>query len=85
MIILNKTALHYAVRKGDFEIVQLLLKHPKIDINAKSIFFYFKYHFKSSNLILFQQSNKIIKFKYHIINKILKQSSFNQISNQFPF
>lgn len=40
MIILNKTALHYAVRKGDFEIVQLLLKHTKIDINAKSIFFF---------------------------------------------
>lgn len=40
MIILNKTALHYAVRKGDVEIVQLLLKHTKIDINAKSIFFF---------------------------------------------
>ena len=32
-----KTALHIAVEKENFEIVQLLLSHDKIDINIQSI------------------------------------------------
>ena len=33
-IIYNKTALHIAVENNSFEIVKLLLKHKKININA---------------------------------------------------
>lgn len=34
---LNKTALFIAAEKGNADIVKLLLKHPKIDINMISI------------------------------------------------
>ena len=34
---LNKTALHIAVEKGDPEIVQNILMHESVDVNAKSI------------------------------------------------
>lgn len=33
----NKTALHIAVEKGDPEIVQNILMHEDVDVNAKSI------------------------------------------------
>lgn len=36
--IFNTTALHIAVYKGIVEIVKLLLAHPAIDVNIKSIF-----------------------------------------------
>lgn len=34
-----KTALIISIRQSYYEIVQLLLKHPKIDINIVTIFF----------------------------------------------
>lgn len=45
-LVFNKTSLHIAVEKGNIEIVELLLKHPRIDINSQSIsnLVYYKYH-----------------------------------------
>ena len=36
-----KTALYIAVEKRNVEIVKLLLKHPKININLKSVLIFF--------------------------------------------
>lgn len=33
-----KTALHIAYENNDIEIIRLLLKHEKIDVNCKSIY-----------------------------------------------
>lgn len=34
---LEKTPLHIAVQKRNFEIIQLLLKQKKIDVNIKTV------------------------------------------------
>ena len=39
LINFHKTPLYIAVEKGDFEIVQILLSHPKIDINLQSVLY----------------------------------------------
>lgn len=33
----NKTALHYACENGNAKIAKLLLLHPEIDVNIRSI------------------------------------------------
>lgn len=45
----EKTALHMAIEKNNLEIIHLLLSHPDIDINIRSVLncFSFLYHFKS--------------------------------------
>ena len=36
-IFIQKTAFHYAIEKGNTQIVQLLLLNENIDINIKSV------------------------------------------------
>lgn len=38
------TALHMAVEKGDPDIVQILLKHPSINVNVISVLKFFFIH-----------------------------------------
>ena len=36
-VIFHKTSIHIAVEKENIEILQILLSHPEIDVNAKTI------------------------------------------------
>lgn len=65
---MNKTALHIAVEKGDPDIVQNLLMHESVDVNAKSIL-------KKKKFILFFHSIIWMKFK--------KIQCFNSILIEF--
>lgn len=65
-ILIQKTALHIAAEKGNSKIIQLLLSHPKIDINFISIIFIYL------SLIIFviiycHKISKHILFCYYLI------------------
>lgn len=56
----NKAALNVAVEKGNLETVRLLLSHPEINVNIKSI---------SNNLKFFNSISKKKKFFFIVFEK----------------
>lgn len=68
---LNKAILHYAMEKGNIEILKILLECKDIDVNQRSIL---EYNFL--NLVL----NKIFLLHFVILFLIQFQINFNTIS-----
>ena len=56
-IVFHITPLNSAIERGNIEIINLLLNHPEIDINYKSISIIFLNHI-SNNLFIFIMFSK---------------------------
>lgn len=68
---IQKTPLYLAVEKGNVELVQLLLKCQRLDINAKTVF----------NILIF-----LIQFQIKFFNEISKIIfAYKRISNTNNF
>ena len=81
---INKTPLHEAIEKGNIEIVELLLKMPKIDFNFQLVLIQNDLcRFLNQKIIFYHIpknffSNKISK-KQYFVNDIYKLFNFNGI------
>ena len=79
----RKSALIYACKKGFVDIVDLLLKNPKIDVNKASWeyikFRNYKYESKYSPLVI-----AILDDKTEIVKLLLKQKNLN-VNNEMYF
>ena len=78
----HRTPLHFACKKGYFEIVQLLLSQPNIDIKCKTIqiqyFMKFKYKISWNSNTIFIKHHYILHVKKDIL-KLFNYYYLNQI------
>ena len=82
-IYFQKTPLHLAVEKENADIVRLLLSHPKIDVNTKSIKINYFLNIIQYFIDLFHLKIKHINIINFFIHGISKQHICMKFSNFF--